>query len=290
MELRNIETFVMAVENESFSKAAEILGYTQSTVTVHIKQLEDEFGVLLFERIGKRVHLTEEGALFYDQAVRIIKDVKDARKAMAKDIEPDGFLRLGTVASLSTRRLPATLLRLHERFPKIKVVLDSEDPAVLLDKLRHNELDILYMTSDVISGDDLVMAFEHNEPLHFIASSSHKLAKKKHVSLDDVIKEDLILSPRTTLALSRALGDDVPAPVPFLRTGMPDLAVRAVADSNAVSLLADYVTAPSIEAGRIVRLPVEGVDEQFEIKAVYHKNKWVTPEMEAFISVLSEEK
>ncbi|MBQ3925136.1 MAG: LysR family transcriptional regulator, partial [Firmicutes bacterium] len=164
MEIRNIETFVMAVENNSFSKAAEILGYTQSTVTVHIKQLEEEFGVLLFERIGKRIHLTEEGAKFFDQAVRIIKEVKDAERLMARSSEPSGVLRLGTVASLSSRRIPGQLLRLHEKYPLIKVVLDSEDPLTLLEKLRHNELDILYMTSDEISGDDLVSCYEKNEP------------------------------------------------------------------------------------------------------------------------------
>ena len=61
MEIRNLETFIAVVEYGSFSRAAEILGYTQSTVTVHIKQLEDELGVLLFDRIGKKVLLTNEG-------------------------------------------------------------------------------------------------------------------------------------------------------------------------------------------------------------------------------------
>lgn len=288
MEIRNIETFVMAVENKSFSKAAEILGYTQSTVTVHIKQLEEEFGVLLFERIGKRIHLTEEGSLFYDQAVRILKDVKDAEKIMTKNIEPSGYLRLGTVASLSTRRLPAQLLRLHEKYPLIKVVLDSEDPLTLLDMLRHNELDILYMTSDEISGDDLVTAYERIEPLHFIVSSSHRLAGRTDVTLEEILEEDLVLSERNYNILKKVTGDTVQIE-PFLMTGMLDLIMDTVAGSSAVSLLPDYVTGEAISAGRIKKVPVKGLDEHFELKAVYHKNKWVTPEMEAYISMLPSE-
>lgn len=285
MEIRNIETFVMAVENKSFSKAAEILGYTQSTVTVHIKQLEEEFGVLLFERIGKRIHLTEEGAKFYDQAVRIIKEVKSAEKLMTKNAEPNGLLRLGTVASLSSRRIPQQLLHLHERYPLIKIVLDSEDPLTLLDKLRHNELDILYMTSDEISGSDLVTCYEKNEPLHFIAAADHPLAGRKRVSLEEILAQDLVLSERNLSILKKVTGDSIPIE-PFLLTGMLNLIMDTVAHSSAVSLLPDYVTAEEIKAGHIVKVPVEGLNEHLELKAVYHKNKWVTPEMEAYISML----
>ena len=284
MEIRNIETFVMAVENNSFSKAAEILGYTQSTVTVHIKQLEDEFGVLLFERIGKRIHLTEEGAKFYDQAVRIIKEVKDAERLMARSSEPSGVLRLGTVASLSSRRIPGQLLRLHEKYPLIKVVLDSEDPLTLLEKLRHNELDILYMTSDEISGDDLVSCYERNEPLHFVAASDHPLAEKSNVTLDEILSYDLVLSERN-LSILRKVTSDEKKIEPFLMTGMLNLILDTVAHSSAVSLLPDYVTEAPVRSGSIVKLPVDGIREHFELKVVYHKNKWVTPEMEAYISL-----
>ena len=92
MEIRNIETFVSAVETGSFSAAADVLGYTQSTVTVHVRQLEDEFGVLLFERIGKHVHLTEEGRRFYSYALDILNEVKQAASAMKPDSEPKGLL------------------------------------------------------------------------------------------------------------------------------------------------------------------------------------------------------
>ncbi len=285
MELRNIETFILVVENNSFSEAARILGYTQSTVTVHIKQLEEEFGVLLFDRIGKRIHLTNEGELFFDQAVRIMKDVKDARKLMSKDPEPDGYLRLGTVASLSTRKLPGQLLRLHDKYPKIKVRVESEDPLTLLDMLRRNELDILYMTNDEITGDDLITCYEKIEPIHAVVAPDHPLAIKKNVSLDDLLRYDLILSKRNFEILKKNVGDAHEIE-PFLMTGMFTLIMDTVAESSAVSLLPDYVSGEAVREGLLVRIPVTGLDAHFELKAVYHKNKWVTPEMEAYISML----
>ncbi len=286
MELRNLESFVAAVEYNNFSKAAKALGYTQSTVTVHISQLEEEFDTLLFERIGKTVHLTKDGELFYSQAKKILNEVDSTRTAMSKDSEPCGTLRLGTVASLSTRRLPSDLLRLHESFPRIKVIVDSEDPAVLLRKLRRNELDILYMVSDQIEGSDLVTALERKEPLHFIVAPDHPLVRRKKVTFDDILGEEQVLTVRGMLILRRVLGDKQDLLSPYLISGMPDIILRTVAGSRAVSLVPDYISAPAVSAGEVVRLDVDGIDEEFEMKVVYHKNKWVSPEMEAFISIL----
>jgi DNA-binding transcriptional LysR family regulator len=203
---------------------------------------------------------------------------------MARSSEPSGVLRLGTVASLSSRRIPGQLLRLHEKYPLIKVVLDSEDPLTLLEKLRHNELDILYMTSDEISGDDLVSCYERNEPLHFVAASDHPLAEKSNVTLDEILSYDLVLSERN-LSILRKVTSDEKRIEPFLMTGMLNLILDTVAHSRAVSLLPDYVTEAPIRSGSIVKLPVDGIKEHLELKVVYHKNKWVTPEMEAYISL-----
>lgn len=100
MEIRNITTFVRVAELQSFSRAAEQLGYSQSAVTVQICQLEQELGLLLFERIGKQVRLMENGSRFVLRALDILNAV-DAAKNMA--YEPErvfGKLRIATAESL----------------------------------------------------------------------------------------------------------------------------------------------------------------------------------------------
>lgn len=79
MEIRNITTFVRVAELQSFSRAAEQLGYSQSAVTVQIRQLEQELGLLLFERIGKQVRLTENGSRFVLRALDILNAVDAAK-------------------------------------------------------------------------------------------------------------------------------------------------------------------------------------------------------------------
>ena len=80
MELREIRTFLQIAQKQSFSKAAEALGYSQAAVTVQIKQLEEELGIHLFDRLGKKTVLTHHGEIFYRYAVTILGTVADAKK------------------------------------------------------------------------------------------------------------------------------------------------------------------------------------------------------------------
>ncbi|MBR4410944.1 MAG: LysR family transcriptional regulator, partial [Firmicutes bacterium] len=106
MEFRNMKTFLRVAELQNFTKAAEELGYSQSTVTVQIQQLEQELDVLLFERIGKNIRLTEQGNAFRHQAREILHAVEQLESSMKGTQQAKGFLRIGTVDSLCSNRLP----------------------------------------------------------------------------------------------------------------------------------------------------------------------------------------
>lgn len=125
MELRNINTFLKVAATQNFSKAAEQLGYSQSAVTIQIRQLEKELGISLFERIGKRVYLTERGAEFTSYANEIMR-VTSRASLFAKDKkEVSGTIRIGGVESVCTALLPELLLSFHKQYPKVKTVIKS---------------------------------------------------------------------------------------------------------------------------------------------------------------------
>ena len=286
MEIRNIETFVTTVENNSFSAAADVLGYTQSTVTVHIKQLEDEFGVLLFERIGKQIHLTEEGKKFYEHSLDILNEVKDAEAAMQQDDEPAGLLRLGSVNSLSQLQLPRILMDLHEKYPRINIALESEAPPLLFDMLRHNELDLLFLLGVDDLPDDMVSVYERKEPLSFVVSSKHPLAKKKKVTLKDLSTQEFVTTPTTAAMMKDYMNKAGYDFSPYLTAGTPELLLHIASDSNAVSFLLDFASQHFVDDGKVTRLHVDGIDAYYMTKLIYHKRKWVSPQMQAFISIL----
>lgn len=286
MEIRNIETFVTTVENNSFSAAADVLGYTQSTVTVHIKQLEDEFGVLLFERIGKQIHLTEDGRKFYEHSLDILKEVKNAEVDMQRDHEPAGLLRLGSVNSLSQLQLPGILMKLHAAFPKIRVILESEAPPMLFDMLRHNELDLLYLLGAGDLPDDMISVFQQKEPLSFVVSSKHPLARKKKVTLKNLASQDFVTTPTAAHMLKKHMNKAGYEFDPYLIAGTPEMLLHIACESNAISFLLDFASQHYVDDGKVTRLRVDGIDEYYMTKLIYHKKKWISPQMQAFISLL----
>lgn len=127
MELRNLKTFIQVCENHSFSKAATNLGYTQSTVTAQISQLETEFGVPLFDRRGKTFQVNEKGQELLEYAHRITALADEAAFQLADEQTPHGTLRLGVIESIGSYFLPPILETYLTQYPEMKVeVLTSK--------------------------------------------------------------------------------------------------------------------------------------------------------------------
>ena len=119
MEIRTLITFLRVAELRSFSRAAAQLGYSQAAVTIQIRQLEEELGVQLFERIGKKVRLTEEGRNLIPRAIDVMNAVRAVRD-LGRGDEPAGQLRLGTAESLLISVLPPVMMEFCRRCPKVE--------------------------------------------------------------------------------------------------------------------------------------------------------------------------
>src|SRR5258708_32366229 len=120
MELRQLGTFRLIACTLSFNRTAQILNYVQSSVTTQIQVLEEELGVRLFDRLGKRVALTDAGMRFLPYAERILALSEEARQAVADEEVPTGSLTITASETLCTYRLPAPLRQFHDRFPQSK--------------------------------------------------------------------------------------------------------------------------------------------------------------------------
>ena len=147
MELREIETFLAIVQCGTFSRAAERLDYSQSAVTVQIRQLEGELGVRLFDRVPRGAVLTEQGRAFAFHANEVMGAVRAARASVEEPGgsagEMRGVIRLGSAESISTAILPELLVEFHERCPLVQVVVSTDRRESMIEGLRNNALDIL---------------------------------------------------------------------------------------------------------------------------------------------------
>ncbi|WP_315838230.1 LysR family transcriptional regulator [Bradyrhizobium prioriisuperbiae] len=164
MDLAALKIFVAVVREGSVTGAAKRLHRVQSNVTTRIRQLEQDLGVALFIREGKRLHLAPEGQLLLDYADRLLALADEARAAM-QDPRPRGVLRLGSMESTAAVRLPEPLNRYHQLYPDVTLELHIGNPQVLGSAILAGELDAALVAEPIADGPfDKVAVFEE-EPV-----------------------------------------------------------------------------------------------------------------------------
>ncbi len=292
MELRNLITFLKIVETGSFSKAAEQLLYSQSTVTVQIQQLEEELHVRLFDRIGKKVYVTEKGRELHAYARQMAELSQKISLIGSEDQELHGELCIVSIDSLMVSVLPDILLEYHRRYPKVDIIVKSADSMAEIDyMLSHNEADLGFLFLERQGQKDLLSAFSHKERIVFSAPPSHPLAAKKNISMEEIAKEKLIVSNKHasfTEVLSthaKALNQEIkPTFDIWNATGAMMMVKRGVG----IGLIPYYLIADAVKMGELCVLDVPEMDLTVWVQALYHHHKVVTPQMSAFFALLEE--
>lgn len=290
MELRNIKTFLCVAEQCSFSKAAVMLGYSQSTVTTQIQQLEQEFGTLLFERIHKTVRLTAAGTEFVGFAQKMLLTADEAKNAMKRLPEENGELRIAMAESLCSTFFLDILERYHKEYPNVDLSITTGGTDDIFYMLRHNEADMVYTLDRRIYSPDLVTALEKEENVYFVASPSYSAAGKA-VTLEELTKYDFILTEKN-MSYRKHLDELMASKSlqirPFLELGSVEMIRTLVERGIGISFLPCYAVKDSIKNGTLVKIDVS--ENQIEVwrQLIYHKNKWVSPAMRAMIKLIKE--
>ena len=143
MDLKNLVTFIHVAELGSFTKAAEQLGYSQPSISFQIKQLEEEFGCLLFERINHTISLTEKGHELVACAHQIRALADDFKESVSNENEYSGHIHIVTPDSVCEEMINSHYIDFHNRYPDISIRFSTGDSAVMLDMLNHNEADVI---------------------------------------------------------------------------------------------------------------------------------------------------
>ena len=289
MELRNLITFIHVAELGSFTKAAEQLGYSQSTVSFQIKQLEDELGCLLFERIKHTVTLTERGheLAVYANKVRALTD--EFKESLSSDEQLTGHIHLVTPDSVCEGMISLRYMDFHRKYPNISIKLTTADTLVMFDMLDHNEADLIITLDSHAYNKDYVIAKEQRLPMHFVASTRSGFAGAVGLSIKDIAGEPFILTEDGQgyrRVLDRELAKHSLDIVPVLEIGRTDIITRIIAQSNMISYLPDFVTKEQVEAGELCYLDVRDVKPEVWKQLIHHKNKWLTRSLKTVIEYI----
>jgi len=291
MELRNLITFIHVAELGSFTKAAEQLGYSQSTVSFQIKQLEDELGCLLFERINHTITLTERGHELVSYAHQICALTDEFKENLEEEMGCSGHIHVVTPDSVCEEMLYSHYIDFHNKFPAISIRFTTADTSVMFDMLDHNEADVIITLDTHSYNKDYVIAKEKQLPIHFVASSSSKFAGVKNLSINDIVNEPFILTEHGQgyrrifdIELAKKSLEITPA----LEIGRTDIITSMVAQSNMISFLPDFVTKPLIDTGELCYLDVCDMNIEIWKQLIYHKNKWLSKSLKVFIDYVKE--
>lgn len=287
MELRNIKSFIKVAEFENFSKAAEALGYAQSTITIQIQLLEDELGVSLFDRIGKKVFLSEKGRQFLAYANTMVKLEEEALEEISENSSPSGLLQIGIIESIVYSTAKPILEEFLQKYPAVTLEIKIGTNRELLSLLEKGLLDAVLLIDDPIFRPDLETIFTFDSHIFFFCAPGHPFAGKQ-VPPKNLETETFFLTEKNCNYRNSfdKLMEKNGIPINYcMECGITSYIIDFAAKGMGVSVLPDYCLAGALRERKISTFAVEGCDIQMQIQMLRHKQKWVSLAARRFFEI-----
>lgn len=284
VSLRQLRVFEAAASNKSFSKAAKVLHLTQPGVSMHIKELERNAGLLLFERLGKRLFVTEAGEEVLARAREIIRALKDAEDALA------GLkgLRRGRInlAVVSTAKyfVPQLLARFGRDFPALEIRLAVNNRDSVIEQLVANEVDMAIMGRSPRALDTVAESFAQN-PHVIIAYPDHPLAGKRRIPVQLVANHTFIVrepGSGTRLAMEKFFEDQHLNCNVGMEMASNETIKQAVMAGMGLSFISRHTIELELQTRRLVVLDVRGTPVMREWHVAHLAKKRLSPTAAAF--------
>lgn len=291
MELRTIDTFLKVAATQNFSKAAEQLGYSQSAVTVQIQKLEKELETQLFERIGKRVFLTEKGQEFIHYANEIKEATNSALSFSKQEVSPKGKLRIGGVESICTALLPELLLDFYKLCPEVEVVIKSGTTDSLLDMAAGNSLDLVFTLDHKIYRSEWNCPIQEEENVIFVTLNDKNRFRKNIVPIQKLIKEPFLLTENGAAyhyELEQMLAELNLEISPILEIGNTETIIHLLKRGMGISFLPKFTVYNELQDHVLSEVHTNLAGVKMYHQLFYHKNKWITKQMQVFIELVKQ--
>lgn len=291
MDLRSLQIFIEVAELNSFTRAGARLGYSQPTVSFQIRQLEQELGVPLFDRIGHTVSLTDAGREALDYAQQICNLSREMAEGNRQDRPVSGVIRVGMADSLCYPLIAHDFAAFRRQYPHITLQILDAGTGDLFRMLDHNEVDLICTMDSRVFDTSYVAAEEEPVDTHFVVSAENPLARQKSVQLEQLLEQPFLLTEKG-MSYRRLMDEKLAARSlevrPVLETARADLICELAAQNMGVSFLPDYVTEKDVRAGRLARLEAEDFSVTVWKQLLYRRDKWLSPQMKAMIHWLSQ--
>jgi DNA-binding transcriptional LysR family regulator len=291
MNLNQLKIFHVAAQLKSFTRAAEKLYLTQPGISKHIKQLEDSYGVKLFDRIGKKVNLTQAGEILLETTKAVFHQIDEA-KLKIDDLRGlrGGKLVIGASVTVGVYLLPKVLSHFMLKYPDISLSTDISLSREVEDKVLNNRNDI-GIVGHHIKDDRLVTNRFITDELMVIVPCHHKWSKRKQIQPHDLTSQTFIVSRegsgtrKTIEEILNAKGIVLNNKMEF---GNTEGVKKAVEAGLGISILSKYVVAREVSLELLCAIPLSGINTKRDINIIYLKEKYLSRLTKAFLDFLKE--
>lgn len=293
MDIRNIKTFVRVAELKNFTKAAEELNYVQSTVTMQIQLLEKELGFPLFDRIGKKISLTDMGREFLDYSYEMLHIVEKAESISNNMFEIKGSLRIGISESLLYTVFNNIMPQLKKKYKNLTISVKTGHTFELIEQLKQNQLDMIYISKSLNADPDIKCYYQKQENLVFVCANGNSLAKMKKVSLKDVFSQEFVVTEKEGICFS--LLNEIAAQNNlnlFSAVEIDSVAalIELVKKDLGLAFVPEYAVKRQINEGNLSIIDVDYPIKTYYSQVLCHKNRWLSPFAKGLINLIEEER
>jgi DNA-binding transcriptional LysR family regulator len=203
---------------------------------------------------------------------------------------PAGKLRIGGVESLCTAILPQILLEFYRVCPQVEIIVISAKTNELIDMIKCNDIDLLFTFDQVTYGSEWIRPVKQEEEIVFVTSSCHSITNGEKVDLQTIIHEPFILTEKGNYRyeLEKLLAEQELYIRPVLEIGNTETIIHLLEEGMGVSFLPLFAVEKSIEKGSLYRIQTDIPTIQMWSQLLYHRNKWVSPQMQLFITMMQD--
>ncbi|MDR6884119.1 LysR family transcriptional regulator [Bacillus sp. 3255] len=287
MEFRQLEYFAAICKEMHFTRASEKLGMSQPTLSHQIKTLEDELGVPLFDRIGKKIAITEAGKILLAECKVIFSSLENVKvQIMELQKVARGTLSIGALPGELTQLVSSVLLDFHYIYPEIQIKVINLDDIV--ERVMQNEID-LAITIFPIEDERIRKIPLYKEDMYLVVSSQHPLADQEHINFEDINQYPVVLFPQSHKCrqvidfTSNSCGLTIE---PIIETTAIETIISLVKTGAAVTALSKtYVN--MYNDAQLTAIQIVNPTLSREIGIIYHKDKYISQATRLFIDLLS---
>ena len=277
--------FVSVFQKNSITKAAQELHLAQPSVSLAVRELEDYYGIRLFDRIGRHIAPTECGKEFYRYAVHIVSLFNEMEKKM-RNWDTFGTLRIGASITIGTHILPVLIHRYQDQFPDLMIEAKVSKSASVEDEIIHNGIDLGLIETQPSHPDLRAVPFM-TDSMCAITAPDHPLASVKSISLAELSRFPFLMREKGSAGrklLDAAFSLQQITVSPRWESTNTQALVKAVAEGLGVSVLPYLIVKKDIEEGTVRQIPLNQPIRR-NLNVIYHKSKFLTDNMKSFIEL-----